>query len=638
MCGIAGIVGKAVAALQDPKAVVEAMASRLAHRGPDATGALVDDEMAFGHRRLKVIDLVGGAQPMTTADGRFVLAYNGEVYNYRSLRSDLEGRGCRFGSTSDTEVLLELLAQGGSRAIEKVIGMFAVALWDRRDRRLVLIRDRLGVKPLWYATLPDGSLVFGSEIKALLAVPGVERRLDRQALADYLLFRQPGRTKSLFEGIRQVPPGSMLVWEDHRTRLERYWRLSPGRGDRALTDKEAVATVRREVTAAVQRRLVSDVPLGAYLSGGLDSSIVVAAMAESSSIPVKTFSIGFPDAGFNEFEYARLVAERYATDHHEIEIDLDDYTDLWHAMVRFRDAPLSVPNEVALYRMSLELKKHITVVLSGEGADELFAGYGRIFRSADDFTRLNALATHPDLVDESLRALVAGSLVSRYGKDVASDAFEFFLRRYRWFAEADAVALLDRQTVQRSAMTEEMSDAFGEASELDLPSRYLYLFQLWHLHGLLMRLDATTMASAVEARVPFVDHTLIEAIFPMAFEQKIRFLSPAHQLAAVALDADRVSERYDVTKWALREAFAASLPERVVSRRKVGFPVPLGPWLRRGLVSFAREVLNQRAVREAAVFSPDAVERLLEGADAEGGALRVWMLANVGLFLTEYFG
>jgi len=594
--------------------------------------------VALGHRRLKVIDLVGGAQPMETPDGRFVIAYNGEIYNYRELRAELEQRGHVFRSASDTEVLLALLAERGATAITKCIGMFAIALWDRRDRRLVLIRDRLGVKPLWYTLLRDGSLAFGSEIKALLAVPGVDRRVDRRALADYLLFRQPGRTSSLFEGIEQVAPGSMLIWHAGRVQVERYWHLTPRRERRALTDGEAIELVRSEVTAAVRRRLVADVPLGAYLSGGLDSSIVVAVMAQASSRPVKTFSIGFPEVGFNEFSYSRLVAERYGTEHHEIDLDLEGYQDLWRAMICFRDAPLSVPNEVALYRMSLELKKHITVVLSGEGADELFAGYGRIFRSADDFKRLDALATAPELIGDELRSIVAGSLRARYGPEPPRDPFEFFLNRYRWFPEKEVDALLDVRSAESSQLTLVLREAFAEAGELDLASRYLYLFQLWHLHSLLMRLDATTMAAAVEARVPFVDHTLIEAVFPLPFDFKDRYRSPAHELAAVGLDADAISETLDETKWVLRQAFAADLPDAVVTRRKVGFPVPLGSWLGRGLVDFARSVLSDSAVRGLGVFNDDAVERLLKRAGGERDALQVWMLANIGLFLEAYFG
>ena len=634
MCGIAGMVTTRPHALRE---VVERMTGTLTHRGPDADGFYIDPPVGLGHRRLRIIDLATGDQPMISRSGRHVISYNGELYNYLELRRALIAQGCDFRTQSDTEVLLELLAGAGWRSIERCLGMFAIALWDRAERSLVLIRDRLGVKPLWYIHLPDGSLAFASEIKALLTVPGVQRRLNRPALVDYLLYRQPGRTASLFEGIRQLAPGTALMWHNGQITEQRFWDLDPLRLPvHELGSTEAVHLVRDEVTAAVRRRMMADVPLGAYLSGGLDSSIVVAVMAQHSSEPVKTFSIGFPEEGFNEFQWARLVAERYSTDHHEIDIDLTDYQNLWRAMICFRDAPLSVPNEVALYRMSLELKRYITVVLSGEGADELFAGYGRIFRSADDFARMQILQRQSELFSKEGRELFAKPLRERYGRlDFESD-LAFFRYRYQWFTEREA-ALLLRADAESSPMTREFDEAVSRVQPLDVSSRFLYLFQLWHLHGLLMRLDATTMASAVEARVPFVDHTLIEAVFPLAFDLKCRFQSEAHALAAQLQVADTVSEVLDTTKWVLREAFRSDLPEGIVKRRKVGFPVPLSSWLHQGLADFAREVIFQRSVREQGVFSEQDVEHLIATAVTQEEALKVWMLCNVSLFLAEYF-
>jgi asparagine synthase (glutamine-hydrolysing) len=615
--------------------VIKAMTETLVHRGPEKEGYYLEPSLALGHRRLRIIDLVTGDQPMVSQSERFVISYNGEIYNYRELRHALESSGARFRTESDTEVLLELLAREGLTAIKRCLGMFALALWDRQKHSLTLIRDRLGVKPLWYTTLADGSLFFGSEIKALLKAPGVVRRLNRPALIDYLFYRQPGRTQSLFENIRQVAPGTALTWQAGRLEEYRYWQLEPKSQDQCSAS-EAVSLVREEVTAAVRRRLIADVPLGAYLSGGLDSSVVVATMAKHATAPVKTFAIGFPEDGFNEFKWARLVADRYATDHHEIDIDVSDYQGLWREMICLRDAPLAVPNEVALLRMSKELKRSITVVLSGEGADELFGGYGRIFRSGDDFTRLRALNVEQNLFSADSRELFLGPLLKRYGRtDFASDG-EFFLQRYRWFPDELAARILrDRDTP--SALTEEMLEGLHYASRLDIPSRFLYLFQLWHLHGLLMRLDATTMAAAVEARVPFVDHTLIETVFPLAFDLKCRFRSTGSALAAATRAADDVSEILDTTKWMLREAFKTDLPDEVLSRKKVGFPVPLASWLDRGLADFAREATTQMAVRQQAVFDEKVVDAFIASARTQDDALKVWMIANVALFLSEYF-
>ncbi len=612
------------------------MTSVLVHRGPDSEGYHVEPPVAMGHRRLRIIDLVTGNQPMVSRSERFVISYNGEIYNYRELRDSLAATGATFRTQSDTEVLLELLSCQGWQGITQCLGMFAIALWDRWEQSLILIRDRLGVKPLWYTTLPDGSLFFGSEIKALLRAPGVTRRLNRGALTDYLFYRQPGRTESLFENIQQVTPGCALLWKAGRIEERRYWELRFTEPRNCPSTSETVALVRDAVTAAVRRRLLADVPVGAYLSGGLDSSIVVAAMAKHSSAPVKTFAIGFREEGFNEFRWARLVAQRYATEHHEIEIDLGDYHELWGEMIRFRDAPLAVPNEVALLRMSKELKRSITVVLSGEGADELFGGYGRIFRSGDDFTRLQALQLEKALFTPGSQDLFLSSLKERYGRTDFSSDGEFFLHRYRWFTSEEVGGIL-KTGARGSQLTSEILDGLYRMSRSDVSSRFLYLFQLWHLHGLLMRLDATTMAAAVEARVPFVDHTLIETVFPMPFDLKCRFRSAGSALAATTRAADDVSEVLDITKWILREAFRADLPEEILSRRKVGFPVPLGAWLNRGLMRFAQEAVKQSAVREHEVFDEAFVEGFIAKARTQEDGLKVWMIANLSLFISEYF-
>ena len=633
MCGIAGAVGLDS---RDLQAEVRRMTRTLVHRGPDSDGYHVEPPVAFGHRRLRIIDLVTGEQPMVSRSGRFVMIYNGEIYNYRELRRSLTNDGVTFRTQSDTEVLLELLACQGWSAISQCLGMFAVALWDRREQALILLRDRLGVKPLWYTVLADGSILFGSEIKAILAATGAPRRLNRSALIDYLFFRQPGRTQSLFEDIQQVAPGAALIWKAGRLEHQQFWDLNVEQPQLSLSPDEAVEVVREGVTAAVRRRLIADVPLGAYLSGGLDSSIVVATMAKQGSAPVKTFAIGFPESGFNEFEWARMVASRYATDHHEIDIDLGDYNRLWHEMIRFRDAPLSVPNEVALLRMSHELKRSITVVLSGEGADELFGGYGRIFRSGDDFTHLQALLKDEKSETSEPQSDDGAALWKRYGRTGFSSDLDFFLHRYRWFAPEE-VASLVKGPIAESQITNELSRALCRAAHLDVPSRFLYLFQLWHLHGLLMRLDATTMAAAVEARVPFVDHTLIETVFRLPFQLKCRFRSADAQKAAASLAADDVSEVLDITKWVLREAFKEDLPVEILSRKKVGFPVPLGAWLGRGLADFAREAVDQKAVRALDVFDRNNVFSFIANAKTQDDALKVWMLCNVSLFMSEYF-
>ena len=636
MCGIAGIV--ALDGAPAPLHLVERMMSVIEHRGPDDSGQWAEGPCALGHRRLTIIDLsANGRQPISNEDESVWLTYNGEVYNFASLRTELEGRGHRFRSRTDSEVVVHLYEDDGPALVRRLDGMFAFGLWDTRRRRLLLARDRLGIKPLYYA-LAGRLLLFASEIKAILATGLVPARPNLDAVASYLAYRAPVGPMTMFEGIRSLPAGHTLVLQDGRMQVEQYWDLEVPRDREDRGEpyyREGVRTLLRD---AVRKRLISDVPLGAYLSGGLDSSIVVALMAQEWGAGIKTYAVGFGDDGADEFPYARMVADRYATDHTEIRLDADRYLDLLPALIEKRDAPLGVPNEVPLHEMSRVLKQDITVVLSGEGADEIFGGYGDYVRIPFDYAKARRLARLP----APLRRPLLGGMQRKYGERIHfRDEADHFLAGYKWFAPEESRALFTPPAWEAvdGAGSDTYRALFARTAGLSYYDRVLYVLEKVHLQNLLHRVDSMTMATAVEGRVPFVDHALVEFVAAMPIRYKLRWRSPLHHARALLSYSDKLRERDDVTKYILRRAFADLLPPAVVARRKVGFKVPLDRWFRGDLRRYAQDLLLSDAARRRGILDVAAVERWLARGEANGGefAVKAWMLINLELWFRLYF-
>jgi asparagine synthase (glutamine-hydrolysing) len=636
MCGIAGVV-----ALRGspPPGVIERMTAALTHRGPDDHGSWRDGEACqLGHRRLSIIDLSSNArQPLCDERGKVWLTYNGETYNHATLRAQLEPRHS-FASETDSEVLVHLYEESDdpSTLLNQLDGMFAFGIWDDEQRRLLLARDRLGIKPLFWAQTDD-YLLFASEAKAILASGLVETRPSLDGIASYLRFRHPVAPLTMFEGIHTLEAGHYLEWRDGNARIERYWDIEipprlEDRGERYYRER-----VRALLTSAVEKRLMSDVPLGAYLSGGLDSSIVVALMAQMLDEPVKTYSIGFTDeVDGGELPFAREVAELHGTDHHELRMEREDYLARLPELIRFRDAPLAVPNEVPLFDLSRELKRDITVVLSGEGADEIFAGYGDYVHIAGDYAKSRRLARLPGPVGRILE----GGLATKYGPGHAPSTLgEHFLAGYGWFSREE-VARLVPVAAEASAGERHVGaalDRHGDRADYD---RVQYALERVHLQNLLNRADAMTMASGVEARVPFVDHELVEFMFTVPMRHKSRWRSPLHRLRGAFSYSDTFRDRDEVSKYVLRRAFANDVPRSVLERPKVGFKVPLEDWFAQGhLRDVARDLLLGEETASAGMLDIDATARWLEAGASDGSEFghRVWMLINLELWFREYF-
>ena len=636
MCGIAGIA--ALNGREVPSGVVETMAAVLEHRGPDDFGHWSDGVCALGHRRLKIIDLSPKArQPISNEDGMVWLSYNGEVYNFAQLRRELEGRGHFFRSKTDSEVIVHLYEEQGPELVRSLDGMFAFALWDKNKGMLMLARDRLGIKPLYYAAT-DTYLIFASEVKGVLASGLLNTRPDMDAVVSYLGYRHAVGSRTMFQGINSLPAGHILLAERGKVRIERYWDLEVPSERRDMGEKYYLEGVRELLGEAVEKRLVSDVPLGAYLSGGLDSSIVVALMAERLGSRLKTYSVGFKDASTNEFDYARLVAERYSTDHQEVVLDHSQYFDLLPRLIYHRDAPLGVPNEVPLYEMSRILKQDITVVLSGEGSDEIFGGYGDYVRIPFDLTKARVLARVPAF----LRKPFLGGMDRKYGGRLTfKDDEDHFLSGYKWFDQNERVSLLspDAMAQVTDGGRSVFDETFARTAGLPYYDKVLYALEKVHLQNLLTRVDSMTMATAVEGRVPFVDHKLVEFVTAMPLHYKLRWQSPLHRVRALFSYSDGFRERDDVTKYILRKAFEELLPRQIVQRRKAGFKVPLEEWVNGSMLDLARELLLSPEARSRGVLNISAVERWLQRGDAEAGEFgqKVWMLVNLELWFRRYF-
>ena len=566
MCGICGIV------LSDPNArvnprVIERMSDAIAHRGPDDDGQYVNGNVGLGFRRLSIIDLSGGHQPMANEDETVWIAYNGEIFNHAEHRAPLEARGHQFRTRSDTEAIVHLYEEYGSACPRKLRGMFGFGIWDEKRRALLLARDRSGIKPMFFATTPGGDLVFGSEIKAILASGMVTPEVDDAAVAEYFALGTVSGSRTLFRGVKKLEPGHTLTWKDGRVSIERYWSppaYEPGRVVvRDLAD--AADEFWRRFVEAVDITLMSDVPLGVFLSGGLDSSLIVAAMRERGVSELRTFSVGFAEAEASELPFARIVAKTFETEHHEVACTADDFFNALPRLTRHRDHPLTFSASIPLFFVSELAVSSVKVVLTGEGSDELFAGYGRYPRALLNLRAGGAL-------DSVLPNAARGSLaraIRRLGDDyVGSRLKRSFLARASSFEESYLEPFADFDAAHRALVLN--GHAGGAYSELGPlidrtllavnPLEAMLRFdQVTYMEELLAKQDQMSMAASLESRVPFLDHHLIEWAAQLPPGVKLRGGSGK---ALVRLAAERV------------------LPRSITHAKKRGFLVPLTRWLR----------------------------------------------------------
>jgi asparagine synthase (glutamine-hydrolysing) len=624
MCGIVGKIAALNGRNVEPD-VLERMCIALEHRGPDSRGLFVGEGAGLGIQRLRVVDLVTGDQPIYNEDRSVVVVLNGEIYNFAELGAQLRRAGHEFCTKGDTEVIVHLYEEHGVDCVKHLHGMFGFALWDRRRRRLLLARDRVGKKPLYYSTASGGA-TFASELRALLEDPDVPRRIDPAAIDLFLTYGYVPAPRSIFRDVQKLPPAHALVIEDGHVSLDRYWRLDFSR-KRAVSDpRELHEPIRDAIRKATRRRMVADVRVGAFLSGGIDSSAVVAAMAEASSAPVKTFSIGFDREAFNELPHARKVAEQFGTEHQEFIVSPDAIA-IVPRLVRQYGEPYADPSAIPSFYLAEMTRRHVTVALNGDGGDESFGGYQRYVA--------NAVAGRLDRIPLPLRraaAYIAGGLPRGEVASVASKArrlletlplspAERYQRYVAWF-NAEQRAELYTTEFAWDACNEDAHDpvasAWAEATGDDLVDVMLEVDTTTYLPGdLITKIDIATMAYALEARSPLLDHELMEF--------------------AATIPAD-LKVRGGQKKWILREALRGWLPSDVLDRSKQGFSVPISDWFRHELRDLVRDVLLDPGAVSRGYFRSEAVQNMVDrhvgGTHDEGK--RLWSLFMLELWHREF--
>ncbi|SRR5579883_2019539 len=625
MCGIAGFV--TLTPQQDSAAVLSRMTEALYHRGPDAHGYYRDAYASLGHRRLSIIDLTSGQQPMCNEDGNLWITYNGEIFNHADLRPALEQAGHRYKSHCDTETILHAYEQYGPECLSLFRGMFSFALWDKRTRALFCARDRLGKKPFYYYW--DGRLfAFASEIKSLLEHPSISPVLEESVLPEHLHFGYTSDERTLFAGIRKLMPGHYLALTPEGLTIQRYWEI-PAATDHADDETSCIRECRRNLEETVRLRLMSDVPLGMFLSGGVDSSAIAALMKRLVDGPVKTFAVGYRESAFSELGYARQVAEHIGTEHEEVVVGMEDFFQALPRLVWHEDEPLAWPSSVSLYFVSRLASRQVKVVLTGEGSDELFAGYARYRFYLLNQQWMRFYRHVPPSLRGRVRGWIAGSaLLSAsarrklqhsflgQGEDLETLYLDNF---FAAFSGAEQRRLMRPSPRSLPGAYDSYLRWWNSRPEASLLARMLYADQKTYLVELLMKQDQMSMAASIESRVPFLDHPFVE------FAARI---------------PDRWKLHDGAGKYILKRAVEDLLPRDIIYRKKMGFPTPLRQWLRDPRAEPLYAFLLRRDGLLAAYFDSPYLERLLalhrEG--VEDATDRIWRLLNLqvwgDLFLT----
>jgi asparagine synthase (glutamine-hydrolysing) len=619
MCGICGFYQYKAQRPVEAQ-VLQGMLHVLRHRGPDGSGTYLDQHLALGMRRLSIIDLEGGNQPITNEDGSILTVFNGEIYNYRQLRELLIKRGHKLITSSDTEVLVHLYEDYGDDFVQHLRGMFAFAIWDQRQRRLLLARDRLGIKPLYF-TQTDGQLIFGSEIKAILQHPSVHRDLDIEALTNFLSLRYVPTPQTMFKGIWSLPPGCTLSCDRHGVKTNHYWDLVfDGNRNGHRCEQDYAQELQALLRESVALHLICDVPFGAFLSGGVDSSTIVALMSQLLEKPVKTYSVGFEGDGesLSELPYARLVAQKFQTDHHEVLIRPTHLLELAETVAWHLDQPLAEHATLANFMVARLAACDVKMVLTGEGGDELFAGYARY--SAE------RLAPWFGLLPETAKraALAASARLPGFRREkialYALSQPEELTRFLNWFPlfnsrGKQSVLSDDLKEKLRGYSTEDViATQLARSEATDSVSRMLYMdTTLWLPDLLLARGDKMSMAASVEARVPLLDHKLVEFAASLPANLKVKGL---------------------VRKYLLKKVAQSWLPGEIVRRKKQGFPIPMALWLRNEARSFMHDILCSPSLGMRGLLNPRVIEQLIrehEQRKADHSAL-LWGLISLELW------
>ena len=631
MCGICGILNfdKTDSVPQD---LLSSMCKTIYHRGPDDEGVFIDKNLGLGARRLSIIDVQGGHQPLSNEDKTVWAAHNGEIYNSPELRKELISTGHSFRTGTDTETMIHSYEEWGNAFVHRLRGMFATAIWDKRTKKLIIVRDRLGIKPLYYTLINNNTLVFGSELKAVLMHPGVKRSIDPQALDLFLTLEYIPAPFSIFKGIHKLPAGNILICEKRKMRIKPYWDLGTSIEQKQGTDRRSLHSLMDELYTllkeSVQFRLVSDVPLGAFLSGGIDSSCIVGLMRKLGASPLKTFSIGFEDKTYDELAHARRVASAFDTDHQEFIIQ-PQALDLTEQLIHHLDEPFSDFSIFPTYLVSKMAREHVTVILSGDGGDEVFGGYEHY--QAQKLSRIPILPYAFKLLSPALKVLPpsekkkgAWNKIQRYAQGFENSKD---LRHFRWmmflsrknkqslysnsFSDSlgGIISIKDREPFDRIFTSLDRFDRINGELALDLQS---YL-----VDDILVKVDRMSMAASLETRVPLIDHKVVEFAFSLPGRMKLRG---------------------QTSKWLFKKTMEGFLPHENIYRKKEGFSIPIKHWLKTDLKDLLCDTLSEKRIREEGFFHYYAVRRMMDRhlSGKENFSHQLWSLLVFAIWKDTY--
>jgi asparagine synthase (glutamine-hydrolysing) len=620
MCAICGIINKDKSV---DESLLRKMTDIMDYRGPDESGFFVKGNVGLGHRRLKIIDLYTGQQPLANEDNTIFLVCNGEIYNFKELRSELERKGHRFKSQSDNEVILHLYEQEGVECLKRLRGMFALAIWDVKEKRIFLARDRIGKKPLVYCETSEGFL-FASEIKSLLLHPEVKKDIDPYALDLFLTYQAVPAPYTIFKNIRKLPPAHYLLWEKGKTTIRRYWDVDFTKKIRLKSEYEYAELLWEKLTEATRIRMVSDVSLGAFLSGGIDSSVLVGVMSGMSRFPVKTFSVGFDEESFSELEYARIVSRRFGTEHHEFKVK-PDVIDILPKLVWHYNEPFGDSSMVPTYYVARETKKYVTVALNGDGGDENLAGYTRYWQ----MLLLDRLKNVMELVPSPVRRGLISGLLEGYEKY----PFNNFFRVWKWMQESEKYGddyAYARRLISFSPEHKDLIYSDNFKSEIAGKDSMLLMKKLWEDAGpinllekmlysdlhfylaevLTVKMDIAAMSNSLEGRSPFLDQEFVETVASFPPEMKFKKLT---------------------SKYILKKKLKGFLPDEILNREKMGFGIPVGEWFKKDLKEYLRSNLLSDTFAKRGFFKQDTVRKMVEE-HISGKAVHTHRLWNLLVF------
>lgn len=615
----------------------------MSHRGPDDQGIYEDETIQLGFRRLSIIDLQKGSQPFFSEDKNFALIFNGEIYNYRTLRETLTLKGVKFKTNSDTEVLLQSLIYWDiEEALNKLNGMFAFALYNFKSKKLILARDRFGIKPLYFCnTKNNKGIVFSSEIKSLIKTNVVNRDINYDAISSYLSFRYSYGVGNLFKNIKKLNPGEYLILKDQNLHKKTYWKIPMiFETNEVSSEKILLEKLDELMCEVVKDHLESDVSVGSLLSGGLDSSLITSIMSKYQN-SFNTYSASFDEDGYDENKFATLISNQINSNHLNINLNSKKYFEKLDRIIEHKYLPLNIPHEVALYELFKNIKLKNKVVISGEGADEMFGGYGRVQGAGFDFLKIQKFDKFSKFFGKknvynffNAQALFSGEKLSRK---------EHFFRVYNWFSMEQKQKILSKDFLNKISNDKKSEsfweDEFNEINIMKEENKFIYLFQKYHLQCLLDRLDLMSMAHGVEARVPFCDHRIITFLSKVPYDYKIRWKSKFSKFKASFSLSNHHSEKLNISKYLLRKYSFKYIPKEIINRDKLGFPVPLDNWIDNNEdKKYIKDILLDPQTIQRGLFDKNELENLInnkENIDYDFWGKKIWMLLNIEIWLRK---